>query len=397
VTLAAQEAKASPLLSLLALGNFVVGMGVFVVIGIVSPIAEALDVSKADAGIVITSYAIAYALLSPVGAALTGKLPRRAVLAGSLGLFCLGTLLSAVSTTLTMLALSRLIVALGAALYTPLSAGVAVAVAPIEERGRALAKVFAGMTMAQVVGVPLGAWMAYRFGWHAPFFLVAALAALCAVVLVRTIPKDIHVPAGSVSTIFSALGNLRLMVAVTFTATLMCSVYIVFTFFGPVIEASTGAGAGLLPLYFMLFGIGAVGGNFIGGYLSDRFGPLKTLVLVCLAHMVMLPLFAVMPWNPWLLALIVTLWSSFAWCFMPPQQSRLVTIAPAAPALALALNAAMIYAGIAIGSAIGARLLYWKGLAILGIAAGISAGVALLHLLVSERLARRRPATSVSP
>ena len=106
------------------------------------------------------------------------------VLAGALGLFCLGTLLSAVSTTLTMLVLSRLVVALGAALYTPLSAGVAVAVAPVAERGRALAKVFAGMTMAQVVGVPLGAWMAYRFGWHAPFFLVAALAALCAVVLV---------------------------------------------------------------------------------------------------------------------------------------------------------------------------------------------------------------------
>lgn len=397
MSLAAQEAKASPILSLLALGNFVVGMGVFVVIGIVSPIAEALHVSKADAGLVITSYAIAYALLSPVGAALTGSLPRRTVLVGSLGLFCLGTLLSAVSTTLTMLALSRLIVALGAALYTPLSAGVAVAIAPVEERGRALAKVFAGMTMAQVAGVPLGAWMAYRFGWHAPFFLVAALSAVCAGVLLRFIPRNIHVPAGSVSTILGALTNLRLMVAVTFTATLMCSVYIVFTFFGPIIETSTGAEAGLLPVYFMLFGLGAVAGNFIGGFLSDRFGPLKTLVLVCLAHMVMLPLFAVMPWNPWLLGLIVMLWSSFAWCFMPPQQSRLVTIAPAAPALALALNAAMIYAGIAIGSAIGARLLDWKGLSILGLAAGISAAVALVHLLVSDGLSRRKSATSAPP
>ena len=389
MTLAAQEAKASPLLSLLALGNFVVGMGVFVVIGIVSPLAQALNVSEADAGIIITSYAIAYALLSPIGAALTGSLPRRTVLAGSLGLFCVGTLLSAVSTTLTVLALSRLIVALGAALYTPLSAGVAVAIAPIEERGRALAKVFAGMTMAQVIGVPLGAWMAYRFGWHAPFFLVAALGALCALVLVRFIPRDIHVPAGNAVSILAALGNLRLMMAVTFTATLMASVYIMFTFFGPIIESSTGAEAGLLPLYFMLFGFGAVVGNFIGGYLSDRLGPLKTLVLVCLAHMVMLPLFAVMPWNPWLLAGIVLLWSSFAWCFMPPQQSRLVTIAPSAPALALALNAAMIYAGIAIGSATGSRLLDWKGLSILGIAAGISAAVALAHLLLSDRLARR--------
>lgn len=388
----AQEEKASPLLTLLALGNFVVGMGVFVVIGIVSPIAEALAVSKADAGIVVTGYAIAYALLSPIGAALTGRLPRRTVLAGALGLFCFGTLLSAVSTTLTMLALSRLIVALGAALYTPLSAGVAVAVAPAAERGRALARVFAGMTMAQVIGVPLGAWMAYRFGWHAPFFLVAVLAALCAVVLLRFIPPNIHVPAGNVASIISALGNLKLMVAVTFTATLMTSVYIMFTFFGPIVEASTGTEAGLLPVYFVLFGLGAVGGNIMGGYLSDRFGALKTLVLVCLAQMAMLPLFAMMPWNPWLLAGIVMLWSSFAWCFMPPQQLRLVTIAPDAPALALALNAAMSYAGIAIGSAVGAGLLDWKGLPVLGLAAGISAGVALVHLLLSELLARRSSA-----
>ena len=396
MTDAAPKAKASSLLSLLALGNFVVGMGVFVVIGIVAPIAEALKVSTADAGIVVTSYALAYALLSPIGAAMTGWLPRRTVLAGSLGLFCLGSLLSAVSTSLLMLAASRLIVALGAALYTPLSAGVAVAVTAPEQRGRALAKVFAGMTMAQVVGVPLGSWLAFRFGWHAPFFLVAALAATCAAVLVLTIPRDIHVPAGSVASILTALANPRLMAAVSFTATLMTAVYIVFTFFAPIIQASTGLNAGARSLYLGLFGLGAVGGNIMGGFLSDRVGPLRTLVLVCIAHMIMLPLFAVMPWNPWLLAVIVFVWSSFAWCFMPLQQSRLVAIAPATPALALALNAAMIYGGIAVGSVVGARLLAWQGLPVLGIAAGITAGLALIHLLVSERIARR-PATSAAP
>ena len=134
---ASAPAKASStLLTLLALGNFVVGMGVFVVIGIVSPIAEGLGVDKADAGIILTSYAIAYALLSPVGAALTGRLPRRTVLAAALGLFCLGSLLSAVAMSLTMLTAARVLVALGAALYTPLSAGVAVAVSSPEQRGR---------------------------------------------------------------------------------------------------------------------------------------------------------------------------------------------------------------------------------------------------------------------
>lgn len=386
---AAWRAKASPLLSLLALGNFVVGMGVFVVIGIVSPIAEGLGITKADAGIVLTAYAIAYALLSPIGAALTGSLTRRTVLVAALGLFCVGSLLSAVSTSLLMLTASRLLVAFGAALYTPLSAGVAVAVTAPEQRGWALAKVFGGMTMAQVAGVPLGAWAAYRFGWHAPFFLAAALAAVCAVVLYRAIPATLQFPSGNVRAVLGALGNLRLMVSVTFTATLMAAVYVVFTYFAPLIEVSAGSNPEARTAYLVLFGLGAMGGNYVGGYLSDRLGPIRTLVMVCIAHIVMLPLFSIMPWNPLLLALIVFLWSSFAWCFMPPQQSRLAVIAPTAVALALALNAAMIYAGIAVGSAIASWILDGFGLAGLGVAAGLMAVLALIHLGVSAWLVRK--------
>ncbi|WP_421694981.1 MFS transporter [Aestuariivirga sp.] len=389
---AAIRAKASPLLSLLALGNFVVGMGVFVVIGIVTPIAEGLGISKSDAGILITSYSIAYAVLSPIGAALTGRMRRRTVLAAALGLFCIGTLVSAMAGSLTILTLSRLIVALGAALYTPLSAGVAVAITAPEQRGRALAQVFGGITLAQVVGVPLGAWMAYRFGWHAPFFLVSFLTAICMIVLIRMIPRDIHVPSGSVTAIFGTLANVRLMLAVSFTATLMASVYVVFTYFGPIIETSAGLSPETRSLYFVLFGIGAVGGNYVGGFLSDRFGPIRTLILVCVAHMAFLPLFSVMPWNPWLLALLVLVWSSFAWCFMPPQQSRLVAMAPEMAALALALNAAMLYLGIAIGSAVAAQLLAWGGLPVLGVAAGIAATCALLHLLLSIWVSGRKAA-----
>jgi predicted MFS family arabinose efflux permease len=380
--------KATPLLSLLALGNFVVGMGVFVVIGIVSPIAEGLGVSKADAGIVLTSYAVAYALLSPIGAALTGSLPRRTVLVTALGLFCVGSLLSALAPSLTMLTLSRLLVAFGAALYTPLAAGVAVAVSSPEQRGRALAKVFAGMSMAQVAGVPAGAWLAYRFGWHAPFFLAAALAAACAVVLFVTIPQGLRFPSGNVRAILGALGNLRLMVAVTFTASLMTAVYVVFTYFAPLVEVSAGSNPEVRTFYLVLFGLGAIGGNYLGGYLSDRFGPMRTLLLVCAAHVLMLPLFSVMPWHPVLLAIIVTVWSSFAWCFMPPQQSRLAAIAPDTVALALALNAAMIYAGIAIGSAMAAVILARFGLEGLGVAAGVMAVLALIHLIVSAWMTR---------
>lgn len=378
----------APLLNLLALGNFVVGMGAFVVIGIVTPLADGLGVPKSSAAIVLTAYAIAYALLSPVGAAITGSLPRRDVLAGALALFCIGSVLSALSETLTMLAASRIIVAFGAALYTPLSAGVAVAIASPETRGKALARVFGGMTLAQVVGVPLGAWLAYRFGWQSTFWTVSVLAAAAAVVLYRMVPGNISFQATGISAVIAALKDVKVMFATALTATIITAVYLVFTYFGPLIEASVGTNPETRTLFLVLYGLGAVAGNFAGGSLSDRIGPKNTLIIICIAQMVIMPFFSVIPWSPVIFAVIVGLWSAFGWSFMAPQQSRLVSIAPRAQALVLALNAAMIYVGIAIGSGISGKLLDSLGLAALGIAGGLGAAIALLHLLASSRVGK---------
>ena len=378
--------RASSLLNLLSLGNFVVGMGAFVVIGIISPIADGLGVAKSEAAVILTAYALGYALLSPVGAALTGRFSRRSVLAAALGLFCIGSVISAIATSLSVLAASRLVVALGAALYTPLSAGVAVAISAPEQRGRALARVFGGMTLAQVAGVPLGAWLSYQFGWHSAFWASAGLAALVAAILVAAVPRDVTVQATTLRTILSALGDFRLMFAVAFTGTIMTAFYILFTYFGPLIEANVGGDPETRTFYLVLYGLGAVAGNVMGGQMTDRLGPRRTLIVICVTQILLMPLLSI-TWSPALFAMIVALWSAFGWSFMAPQQLRLVAIAPRAQALALALNAAMIYVGIAIGSGIAGRLLAWQGLGALGIGGGIAAGIALLHLLASGRKA----------
>jgi DHA1 family inner membrane transport protein len=373
------------LLDLLALGNFVVGMGAFVVVGIISPMASGLHVSKSDAGIVLTAYAIAYAVLSPVGAAATGKLRRRTVLVAALLLFCAGSIVSATATSLPIMTASRVLVAFGAALYTPLSAGMAAALTLPEQRGRALARVFGGITLAQVAGVPVGAWLAYRFGWPVAFWTVGALAGLVAAVLLAAIPRDVSFPATTVRTVLQTLSNGPLMFAISFTGTIMTAIYVIFTYFGPLIEASAGTNPEARTVYLLLFGFGAVAGNFLGGVLSDRIGPYKTLLIVCAAQVLLLPLFAIQPWNLLAFGLLVAVWSTCGWLYMAAQQSRLVSIMPEAPTLALALNAAMIYVGIAIGSVIAAAILGRFGLAGLGLGGGVIALLALLHLILSHK------------
>lgn len=379
-------------LAMLAFGNFIIGMGAFVVVGIVSPIAEGLGVSTASAGLVLTSYAFAYAVASPIAVALTGRAARRSVLCAALALFALGSLASALSTSLSALVAARVLVATGACLFTPVAAGVAVALSDPAKRGKALATVFGGLTLAQVVGVPAGAWLAYRFGWEATFWLVSGLAVAALAVLAFAIPRDVAFQSASLAAMVDTLRDARVSFAIAFTATLMVAVYIVFTYFGPIIEASMGTNPEYRSFYLVLFGIGAVIGNYAGGWLSDRIGSVATLAVLCIGQALLMPLFSLSPWAALPFAVLVMTWSSFGWSFMAPQQARLVSLAPQAQALVLALNAAMIYVGVAIGSAVASRILAGYGLAALGLAGAVGAAAALLHLLVSVRLSRPRGA-----
>ncbi|WP_151179103.1 MFS transporter [Hypericibacter terrae] len=372
-------------LAVLAFGNFIVGMGAFVLVGIVSPIADGLGVSKADAGIVLTTYALAYAVLSPITGALTGTLPRRVVLVTALSIFALGTVLSALSASLLMLAASRVIVALGGSMYGPIAAGIAVAISAPERRGKALATVFIGGTIAQVVGMPFGAWVSYHFGWAATFWVISALTALGAGVMALAVPRDIRFQAAGLGTIFAALADRRTMFATAFTATMIAALYMVFTFFGPLIEASVGPDPEIRTGFLMLNGVGAVIGNLVGGFLADRIGSWRTLILICIAQIVIMPLFSIVPLSFLELAIVIATWSAFSFAFIAPQQARVAQFAPEAVGIVLSINAAMIYIGITVGSAVGSRILGWYGLEALGIAGGLVAVLALAHLVASGR------------
>ncbi len=349
------------LLPLLALANFVIGMGAFVVVGILTPFASAMAVTPATAGWLMTAYALVYAVASPPLVALTGGLDRRSVLLAGLALFGAGALAAALSPSFSAVLAARALMAIGGGLVTPVCASVAVGLTPPADRGRALATVFGGLTLAQVLGVPVGAWLGYRYGWQATFAAVAGLSGLVLLAFALLVPRGIAVPRASLATLMQVLTSGWRMGAVGFTVLFLSGTYCVYTYFAALIEARLALGRDGVTLMLLIFGGGAVIGNLAGGRMADRIGSNQTLLVLCAAQVVLLPLlsWAPLPFVP--MAVLVAVWSVFTWSFMAPQQARLAGLdAPRTPIL-FALNASAIYVGASVGTFAGGLVLEGTG------------------------------------
>lgn len=383
------------LVPVLSAANFVIGTGAFMVIGALGPIARGLDLSPAQAGWILTSYALAYAVLSPLLVALTGGIGRRRVMCAGLVLFALGAGATALAPSMEALLAARVLAAAGAGLTTPVTAAVAAALAPPAERGRALALVFMGITVAGVIGVPAGAWIAYGPGWRAAFGLVALLSAAGALLLWLRVPAGLRFQPVTLRDLGAVLGAPRLMLAITFTATFLGAIYVPYTYLAPLLEARMGLGRGGVTAALALCGVGAVCGNLAGGWLADRLGAARTLAILAAAQVALMPLLSLLPLPlPAALGLLVA-WNAAGFAFNAGQQLRLVALAGAMAPVAFALNAACIYLGAALGSALGAGVIGAFGLGALGVAGGMAALGAGAHLALSLRLAPAGPAARV--
>lgn len=381
-----QAANAARVIAVLSGGNFAIGMGAFIVTGIMTPLASGLDMTKLESGLVLTVYALAYAIGSPLLVSLTGARPRVFVLAVGMTVFLVGALLSAMATTSTVLYGARIIAALGAGLFTPVTSVVAMAVVAPENRGKALSQVFLGFTLAQVLGVPAGSYIGYTFGWQAAFLCVAVLSVICLVGVLRFVPRAVNVQSNSLRTLWFVLTDLRLMMAIGFTASYIGSNYVVLTLLAPLLESSMGYSRNGVTSLLMLYGLGAVFGNLLGGFITDRLGSRKSLIITSLSQALFLPVYSTLPLADGLLFAATLLWSTLGWAFMVPQQARLINAAPQSQSVVLALNAAAVYVGASVGSIIAGLAAESMGLLSLGMIGGAVALIAFANLLFSERL-----------
>lgn len=337
---------------LLALANLVLGTGVFVPTGILSPIAASLDVSVAAAGQSMTVYALANALLAPIALVLTGRWRRRDVMVGGLLLFALGAAVCAAASSLAMLLAGRALMGIGA-VYTPVAAGLVVATVAAPLRGRALALVFLGISLSYVVGIPLGPVLGARFGWPAPLALVALASVATAALLFVRVPRDVAAPGASYAGMAELLRNPVLRSALVLTLLYFTAIFAVFSYIGPVLQALVPMSDARLALTLALFGVSGVVGTLIGGVAHDRFGARRTLLVQLSLLAAMMALVPLTRGHPALLLAVFLVWGTAGFGMMAPQQSRIAAAAPQQAPLALSLNGSMLYVGTAIGAAVG--------------------------------------------
>jgi len=374
------------LIPTLSAANFVIGMGAFVVIGLLDPLADDLAMTTSQAGWVMTIYALSYAVLSPVLVSSTGTLGRRRVIAAGLGIFALAQLVMVFAPNAAWVFIARVIAAAGAGIVTPVGAAVAAGVSAPENRAKALSTVFIGLTLAQVFGVPVGSFIAYTFGWRVAFAIVVLLALPCIWLIWTRVPKGLSFQPVALSDLKRILGHGPIMLAVLFTASFLAAIWVVYTYLAPLLTHSMGWGRDGITLALLVFGVGAVIGNVLGGILADRIGPIRTLLFLSCTQIVWLSLYSFLPFPEWQFLVFVFLQSICGWSFMAGQQARLVSLAPESAPVVLSLNAAAIYVGAAIGSAIGGFVIDNAGLEHLGWTASGMAVIAVLHMLISARV-----------
>ncbi|MER6102588.1 MFS transporter [Streptomyces sp. NPDC001832] len=340
-------------LLLLALGTFAVGTDSMVIAGILGPVSADLGVSVNAAGQLVTVFALGYALLAPVLAALTARWPRRRLLLTALAVFSAANALSALSPNYTVLLATRVLAAAGAALYTPTANAVATTLVAPEQRGRALATVLGGMTVATALGVPLGTWVG-RVDWRMTMWLVtflglAALAGLA--LLLRDLPSPAPVP--GLRARLAPLRERRVLGAAGVTFTFFLAYQCVYIYLATAVHVATGGDTDRLSLVLLTSGFASVAGSWLGGRLVDRIGVRWVLLG---GSTVAAVAFTALPWLGRSMpgALVYAVVTSLAgWAVSVALPHRMASLKPASAPLLISLNSSALYLGMAAGGVAG--------------------------------------------
>jgi predicted MFS family arabinose efflux permease len=356
-------------LALLALtiSAFAIGTTEFVIVGLIPTIAADLHVGVPSAGLLVSLYALGVAIGAPVLTALTGRVPRKALLLALMVLFTVGNLVAWRAPGYESLIVARVLTGLAHGVFFSIGSIIATSLVPKEKAARAIALMFTGLTVALVTGVPLGTFIGQHFGWHATFLAVSLLGVIAFIASLLFIPR--HIQHSAPATLRQQVGVLaqpRLLLVYAMTAVGYGGSFIAFTFLAPLLQDVSGFSATAVGLVMLVYGVSVAIGNLWGGRLADRHGPIAALKLIfALLAAVLLTLTFTAP-RAWAMLLTVLAWGAVAFGNVPGLQVYVVRqaqqVAPRAVDVASGLNIAAFNLGIAGGAFFGGLIVEHLGL-----------------------------------
>jgi predicted MFS family arabinose efflux permease len=355
---AVRSSPFDPRIWLLTLGTFAVGTDNLVIAGILPDVAGDLKVGLDAAGLLVTAYALAYGIGSPLMAAITGRFRREHMVVWAIGVFAAANILCAIAPNYPLLIAARVLAGLAAAVYTPSAYALAVSLASPERRGRALSAVLLGISGSTVLGVPLGTAIGHRLGWHATFILVGLLSAIAmaALLTIRMRSPDAgHLQRMSVAARLAPLGRTAILLALAPNMIWAVGSMAVFTYISLLLSPHFDADT--IVALLLVNGVGGLIGSFIGGRLADRFGPVRPMAVCLLGGAVNLVIWGLVNGSLALTGLVIFVYALLSWATGPSQQMRVIRIDPSSAAVTLAINNATFYLGNSLGAAMGGALL----------------------------------------
>jgi DHA1 family inner membrane transport protein len=336
----------------LAIAAFGIGTTEFVIMGLLPDVARDLGVTAPAAGMLVSGYALGVAAGAPILAIVTAKWPRKQALIGLMTLFIIGNVLCALAPNYTMLMIARVVTAFCHAAFFGIGSVVAATLVPRDKRAQAVALMFTGLTVANVLGVPFGTALGHVAGWRATFASITLIGLAAVIMLWRCLPKKIPMQSGSIFMEFRAIAQTQVQLALLVSTLASISMFSVLTYIAYILLDVTGFTAAQESWVLLLFGAGITVGGLLGGRLADwKLMPVMAALFVAIALILALFSQAIHYRIPTLIVMFV--WGAFAFAVVPAAQIRVLDKARESPNLASTLNQGAFNLGNATGAWLG--------------------------------------------
>ena len=350
-----RSAMPLPILAL-AFATFAIGTTEFVIMGILPDLALALSVSIPSAGLLVSGYALGVAVGAPLLALLTSRMPRELALLLLMGVFIVGNAFCALAPDYMALMIARVLTSFAHGSFFGIGSVVAASLVAPDRRASAIALMFTGLALANVLGVPLGTFIGQTFGWRATFWVVTAAGVVAAAGVLVLVPSQEGGGALDLRSEVKVLAKPQVWLALAMTVLGFGGVFVVFTYIAPILEQGSGYAPSSVAPLLVLFGIGLVIGNSAGGQLADR-GGLRALLVVLGALILVMVVFTQTMHARVEAAITLFFWGIAAFATVPGLQMQVLHQAASAPNLAATLNIGAFNIGNALGAWLGGVVL----------------------------------------